>query len=90
LIVDHWVMSCRAFSRMIEHHVMQAIFERYGVDAIQLRFQPTPKNQPLQEFLSQLSPLPEAGGMVTITSTAWRGAGFTLPHATEEFDPAYE
>jgi FkbH-like protein len=50
LIVDTWVMSCRAFSRQIEHRCLAEAFNRFGVDKIVFRFSPTPRNGPLQDF----------------------------------------
>jgi FkbH-like protein len=49
--VDVWVMSCRAFSRLIEHRCLQQLFERFEVPVITLDFAATPKNGPFQEFL---------------------------------------
>lgn len=50
--IDVWVLSCRAFSRRIEHQVLQACFERFGVDQLLLDVQPTDRNAPLCEFLA--------------------------------------
>jgi FkbH-like protein len=50
--VRHWVMSCRAFSRKIEHHVLDLVFRQLDVAAIDFAFQPTERNQPLQEFFA--------------------------------------
>ena len=33
LAIDHWVMSCRAFSRRIEHGCLQRVFEKFGAAA---------------------------------------------------------
>jgi FkbH-like protein len=52
LHVGAWVMSCRAFSRRIEHQCLAKLFERFGVEEMIFDFQPTRKNGPLQEFLS--------------------------------------
>lgn len=48
--VSNWVMSCRAFSRRIEHHTLDALFRHSGAEEIEFAFQPTERNQPLQEF----------------------------------------
>ena len=53
--IDTWVMSCRAFSRRIEHQCLRAIFERFQVPQIEFRFAPTAKNGPLREFFETLS-----------------------------------
>jgi FkbH-like protein len=62
LFLDTWVMSCRAFSRRIEHRCIEELFTRFPVDAIEFDFQLTKKNGPLQEFLrSVLSGEPRPG-----------------------------
>ena len=50
LFVDSWVMSCRAFSRRIEHQCVKYLFEKFGAEKIVFDFQATPRNGPLQEF----------------------------------------
>jgi FkbH-like protein len=49
-----WVMSCRAFSRRIEHQCLRYLFEECGADEINFDFQPTSRNGPLRDFLSDL------------------------------------
>lgn len=51
-LLESWVMSCRAFARQIEHHCLKYLFDALSVDSIQLKFQPTPRNTPLQKFLT--------------------------------------
>jgi len=53
LKLDTWVMSCRAFSRHIEHRCLEYLFESLPITEVQLDFQPTTRNGPAQEFLSQ-------------------------------------
>lgn len=50
--VDTWAMSCRAFSRRIEHQCLHFLFDEFRAEEIALDFQPTPRNGPIQEFLS--------------------------------------
>lgn len=52
LYVDTWVMSCRAFSRRIEHKCLELLFETYSVNVIDLAFHPTERNGPAKEFLA--------------------------------------
>jgi FkbH-like protein len=52
--VDGWVMSCRAFSRRIEHQSLKYVFETLEADEIKFDYQLTPRNGPLQEFLTEL------------------------------------
>jgi FkbH-like protein len=54
LSVDHWVMSCRAFSRRIEHGCLLRVFEKFGATEAAFDFVATPRNGPLQEFFTGL------------------------------------
>lgn len=55
LSVDTWVMSCRAFSRRIEHQCLRVLFDRYAVEEIGFDFKATPKNSPLRDFFKGLT-----------------------------------
>jgi FkbH-like protein len=50
LSMDAWVMSCRAFSRRIEHQCLKYLFDKFGAESIVFNFEATPRNGPLQEF----------------------------------------
>ena len=63
LSVNCWVMSCRAFSRRIEHQCVQYLFDSFGVDEIEFDYQATPRNGPLQEFFVELLEAAPAQGM---------------------------
>jgi amino acid adenylation domain-containing protein/FkbH-like protein len=55
LHVDAWMLSCRVLSRGVEHHVIRflsTIASRNGADLIRFHHVKTPKNIPIQEFLS--------------------------------------
>lgn len=54
VVVETWVMSCRAFSRRIEHQCLEYLFQKTGVEEIEFQFQPTSRNQPLQEFFASI------------------------------------
>jgi len=54
LRLEAWVMSCRAFSRRIEHQCMRFLFEELMQEQIVFDFQRTERNGPLQETLEQL------------------------------------
>ena len=54
LRVDSWVMSCRAFSRRIEHTCLQKLFHRFDADVIRFDFGETERNGPIREFLTEL------------------------------------
>lgn len=55
IAIDHWVMSCRAFSRRIEHACLLLLFQRFGVDQAALDFVPTPRNGPARDFFASLT-----------------------------------
>ncbi|MBV9499650.1 MAG: HAD-IIIC family phosphatase, partial [Acidobacteriaceae bacterium] len=61
--LDVWVMSCRAFSRRIEHQCLKYLFDTFDTEEVVLDCQATPRNAPLQEFLTQLSDEPFASGL---------------------------
>jgi FkbH-like protein len=60
--IELWVMSCRAFSRRIEHRCLEQVFDRLEVDRIAFDFQATPRNSPMQQFLSGLLGSPACPG----------------------------
>ncbi len=49
-----WVMSCRAFSRRIEHRCIEELFGRYDLEEIIFDFNSTSKNGPVREFLKNV------------------------------------
>jgi len=57
LDVAAWVMSCRAFSRRIEHAVLRFLIDGLKIERFRFRFQNTPKNGPARTFFSQISSL---------------------------------
>jgi FkbH-like protein len=52
--VNGWVMSCRAFSRRIEHQCLKYLFESLNADEIVFDYEVTPRNGPFQRFLADL------------------------------------
>jgi FkbH-like protein len=54
LHVASWVMSCRAFSRRIEHQCLKYLFEKMGVEEIVFDYAATPRNGPIQDFFAAL------------------------------------
>ena len=75
LEIATWVMSCRAFSRRIEFHTLGCLFEVSGSRNIEFAFQPTERNQPLQEFFQSLGI--SGGGLGRDQFVA---GGHELPH----------
>ena len=61
--VEVWVMSCRAFSRRVEHCCLAYLFDKFASEEIILDFKVTEKNGPFQYFLSEFSPQPSALGL---------------------------
>jgi len=79
--VSHWVMSCRAFSRRIEHHVLDRLFEYSNAEEVEFAFAKTERNGPLQEFFVSLGVSPESGGPCRISRKDFLKSSGTLPHA---------
>jgi FkbH-like protein len=55
LSIDTWVLSCRAFSRRIEHQCVAYLFDRFGVDELAFSYAATERNRPLTEFLCSMT-----------------------------------
>ena len=81
--VDAWVMSCRAFSRRIEHQCMKFLFEKFDAGEITFSYQPTARNGPLQQFFKELLDSPPAG-RPQISRTAFLGKTPSLFHSVKE------
>jgi FkbH-like protein len=58
--VSSWVMSCRAFSRRIEHHCLKYLFEKLDAEEIVFEYKLTPRNGPIRDFFADM--LGEANG----------------------------
>ena len=54
LAIDHWVMSCRAFSRRIEHGCLQHVFARFRAREATFDYVKTDRNQPVLDFFREL------------------------------------
>jgi FkbH-like protein len=80
--VSHWVMSCRAFSRKLEHHLLDSLFGHTGVEEIAFAFRPTERNQPLQEFLRGLGL--DLSGPCRLTRSAFLSRCGPLPHQVSD------
>jgi FkbH-like protein len=82
--VTHWVMSCRAFSRRLEHHTLDALFRETKAGEIEFALETTGKNKPLQEFFRVAGIDPDADGIYRLTrnsfSGSFSGEGTALPH----------
>jgi FkbH-like protein len=50
VLVDTWVMSCRAFARRIEHQCLRLLFDHFAAREVTFAFAATPRNEPIQQF----------------------------------------
>ena len=80
LVVLHWVLSCRAFSRLIEHHMRRAVLELAGPLPVHLAYQRTARNGPMQFFLKDLGLATEASGMPVLAPHLGSALVEELPH----------
>jgi FkbH-like protein len=77
-----WVMSCRAFSRRIEHQCIRYLFEELGADRINFDYSTTPRNGPMRDFLTSLATVP-INGSVTLTKENFSPIVSQLFHRVE-------
>jgi FkbH-like protein len=82
--IDAWVLSCRAFSRRIEHACLKTIFERFGVTEVSVDFQSTAKNGPSRAFFAELIGR-EPVGNFTLSRSVFDSACPPLYHQSKEF-----
>jgi FkbH-like protein len=61
--VESWVMSCRAFSRRIEHQCLQQLFDALGANEIVFDFEANSRNAPLERFFAELLGCQPSPGM---------------------------
>ena len=78
--ISTWVMSCRAFSRRIEFHTLESLFETSGARNISLAYRPTERNQPLQEFLQTIGVTGSGDEIRTLSRAQFVAAAHDLPH----------
>jgi FkbH-like protein len=81
--IDTWVLSCRAFSRRIEHAVLKAVFARFGAQVVTLDFQATAKNGPMRAYLSEICGL-EPTGPLALTRSVFEARCPPLYHRVKE------
>src|ERR1700730_5363005 len=62
LLIDVWVMSCRAFSRRIEHSCLDHLFRKFAIEDVVFDFGITPRNGPIRGFLAEFSGSPPEPG----------------------------
>jgi len=77
LNVDLWVMSCRAFSRRIEHRCLEELFAKFDVDEIELEYLQTDRNSPISQFLMEiLGEAPSPQSTISRRALATRSEAF--------------
>jgi FkbH-like protein len=81
--VAAWVMSCRAFSRRVEHHSLKRLFEKFDADEAVFDFQATERNGPTQDFFLELVGDPPQPGL-KISRTSFLEKTPSLFHRVEE------
>ncbi len=77
--VTSWVMSCRAFSRRIEYHLLDNMFRELGLEVLLFDFQATARNQPLQRFFQEIGVSSPESGPVRLARADFQGR-YKLPH----------
>jgi len=88
LHVAVWVMSCRAFSRRIEHQALRHLFRRFGAAELTLDYERTDRNGPLQEFLAGLPGWRSAPAGTCLRRADLEAACPPLHHAVVATGPA--
>src|SRR6202030_3872126 len=83
LHITAWVMSCRAFSRRIEHHSLKRLFEKFDADEAVFDFQATERNGPTQDFFLELTGEPPQPGLKISRASFWEKTP-PLFHRVEE------
>ncbi len=83
LRIDSWVMSCRAFSRRIEHQSLKQLFQKFDAEEICFDYKATPRNGPLQEFFTGLLGAPPSTDL-RFSRAAFSGRSPSLFHRVEE------
>jgi FkbH-like protein len=78
--VTSWALSCRAFSRGIERHMLDYLFRRRGAATLRLAFRPTERNGPVREFLRSMGLDCDGPGGVELLREAVPGLPGGLPH----------
>jgi FkbH-like protein len=78
--ISHWVMSCRAFSRWLEYHTLDALFRETNAEEITFDFEATDRNKPLQAFFRAIGIGPDTAGTYRLSREGFSALGHALPH----------
>ena len=82
VVVNHLVLSCRAFSRRVEHQIVRLVFQRFDVERLSLDFRRTDRNMPVAEFLSQYADL-DGPGLCVLERGRFESNSPSLHHDVE-------
>lgn len=77
--IDSWAMSCRAFSRRIEHHTLKWLLDRFQPRNLKLVLRETGRNVPLREFLASLPHQRDVSGVI-VSRSVLEDEALQLPH----------
>lgn len=81
--LTHWVMSCRAFGRRIEHCMLKYVFEKFNVEKIRLQYLPTLRNSPFLEAVKCIGAI-HARSEIEITHSQFAELCPNLYHTVKE------
>jgi FkbH-like protein len=70
--VESLVMSCRVFQRRVEYAVFAWLCERPETTPTMLRFEATPRNEPVQQFLAKAGFADEGEGLYRLDAEQFR------------------
>ncbi len=87
LCIRTWVMSCRAFSRLIEYECLRWLFEKLNVEEVEFDFLPTARNTPMQNFLQEVLNAPAAPNSSLYRAQFLQNcpaSGHSIEHLTKE------
>lgn len=79
--VVHWVLSCRAFSRRIEHHMTECLLQRANNGRVSFTPVANERNAPFFDFLRSLG-VDDPGGTVVLCRGEHSPKLAPLPHRT--------
>jgi FkbH-like protein len=71
--IETWVMSCRAFSRRVEHRSLEEVIDHFGAKKLIFEFESTVRNGPLQKFFRELTGAQPTGN-ICLTKNQIRSA----------------
>jgi FkbH-like protein len=84
LKISGWVMSCRAFSRRIEHHTLAWLFAHFAIAEMEFDYSPADRNRPLREFFESVLRTPVSGGPLRMSRAAFEAHCPPLHHEVLE------